>query len=113
MQDRRIIVALSFLAALGLYIFVRSHEAPRAPAFGAPEANPPVGVACAIELRPPLPGQVKSMYLKGTLKMANDRWLVLHNDEKPTEGDVWISRESVLFIVAGQSAKTYNGIEFN
>lgn len=111
MQDRRIILALSLIAALGLFVFVRSHESSRRPPAGSPEANPPVGVPCAIELRPPLPGAFSSAYLKGTLRLANDRWLVLHNDEKPAEGDVWITRESVMLIVTGKSARTYHGFE--
>ena len=51
------------------------------------------------------------MHLKGSLRLANDRWLVLHNDAKPAEGDVWIARSSVCFVVTGKSVKTYEGID--
>ena len=110
MNDRRIVLALSILVAIGLFFFVRSHEAPPKQSTVSLEADPPLGVDCAIEMRPPLPYGYSSLHLKGKLRSANDKWLILYNGEKPAEGDLWIARESVLLIVTGKAARTYDGI---
>lgn len=111
MQDRKVVAALSVLAAIFLFVYVRSHEAVTRQAGMPSEANPPLNVTCAVELRPPIPGGLTSLHLKGKLRLANDRWLVLYNADKPTEGDLWIARESVFLVVTGSSAKSYQGIQ--
>src|SRR5436305_1725161 len=73
-------------------------------------ADPPLGTDCAVEFRPPLPGALTSMYLKGKLQAANEKWIVLTNAGDPGAGETWISRESVMLIVVGRSAKSYTGL---
>ena len=112
MRNRQFLFAISLAAAVILYGFVRLYSLPKKKIVAPSETEPPIGVSCAVELRPPLPSGFSSLNLKGKLRLANDRWLVIYNEDKPNEGDLWIPRESVLWMVVGPSASSYKGIQF-
>lgn len=104
MQNRKQMFAM--IAVLGVVLFLISRSQQKAPAqTTAISESIPVGTYCLIEFCPRLSDVFPSVRMNGIVKICNDKWIVLHNDKGANEGDCWIPRENVFFVLTGKAAQ--------